>query len=277
MKVIRIINGENSPSIYSYGYYCPSSETSYYCGGGSSDYIWSNDSTRLTNNAQKLLCPSSSSYWNTQSYSITDAGSTIFFKTNEMSTSVVWWYYFEYSTSAISSLRFTQPSSRSASFEVYLEKTNSNYTYMGTLWSTMNVSYSSSTDKYVWLLVTPLYPIDSIYMSVYANPVSSDSSSSNNKSVINIVITFSMAFVVILLAAIAWCVAYKLKSRCIQNKYFNNENRNLHARNSRTMMYNHASDLSIIIDEQSRENMNQSLPSSFQRKRGSSLFNSSLC
>ena len=280
MKVYRTINGENNPDTYSNGYYCSSSETSYYCGGDSSGFIWSNDSTRFTNNAKKLLCPSSL-YWNTQSYSITTAGSTTNFNTNYMSSSVAWWYYFAYSTSAISSLTFTLSSSSYASVEVYLEKANSNYTYKGTLSSSMTVSYSSSTDKYVWLLVTPSYSNSYAYMSVYANAFSSDSSSSSSSSsntsgssssdsnTIIIAIVCSVAgAVALIVAGIVGCIVYKLKSRNRQNVYLNNVNQNFHARNSRTVEYNHASHISIIFDEQSRENMNLSLPSNFQRKCG---------
>ena len=131
---------------------------------------------------QETALPVVSTYWSTQSYSITTAGSTTNFSTNYMSSSVVWWYYFAYSTNAISSLTFTLTGSWYASVEVYLEKTNSNYNYVGALSSSMTVSYSSSTDKYVWLLVTPSSSNSYAYMSVYANAVSSDSSSSTSGS-----------------------------------------------------------------------------------------------
>ena len=53
-----------SPSVYSFGYYWESEDSSSNWGNDSGN-IWSNDSTRLSNNAQRLLWPQSYSNWNT--------------------------------------------------------------------------------------------------------------------------------------------------------------------------------------------------------------------
>ena len=64
-----------SPTVYSSGYnWTTGDATSYW--STSSGYIWSNDSTRFTNNAKKLLWPLSNSYWNTQSYSLSSQSQT---------------------------------------------------------------------------------------------------------------------------------------------------------------------------------------------------------
>ena len=86
---------------------------------------------------------------------LTDPKTLTSLNTNILDTNVIWWYYFSYDTKTISNLTFTLKNSKYATAEVYIEKANSTFAYQGDLITTMTVSYSNSSDKYIWILVNP--------------------------------------------------------------------------------------------------------------------------
>ena len=197
--------------------------------------------------------------------------------TNSINTNIVWWYYFSYDTNVVGSLTFTLTNSRYATSEVYLEKTNSNYTYQGALSSSMTVSYSSTSDKYIWVLVNPASSNSYAYFSVYANPKSSiDSSgtssgsssssstgSSSNETIIIVAIVCSLFGVGVIIGGIAICIICKIKTNKRRQEQYN-QNFNVDQRNHRSVEYNHVSYLSI--DNHNREQGNLSLPNVFNCK-----------
>ena len=193
--------------------------------------------------------------------------------TNSINTNVVWWYYFSYDTNVVGSLTFTLTNSRYAISEVYLEKTNSSYTYQGALSSSMTVSYSSTSDKYIWVLVNPASSNSYAYLSVYANPKSSiyssgsssssSAKSSSNETIIIVAIVCSLFGVGVVIGGIAICIICKIKANKRRREQYN-QNFNIDQRNHRSVEYNHLSHLSI--DNQNREQGNLSLPNTFNCK-----------
>ena len=158
-------------------------------------------------------------------------------------------------------MTFTLTNSSYATTEIYIEKSNSTYTYLGDLNSTLTVSYSETTDKNIWLLVNPANSNSYADFSVFTNPKPSSSSSNSstissifsspNKVITIAIIVWGTIGVALVVGWISFCIACKIKRRNKnrKEKYAQKDQPNPARRNNRTGEENHISQLSVAIDD----------------------------
>ena len=201
-------------STTSYGYICPYYESSTYW-NYYNDMRWSTDSSYLPQNSKYLLCPTYSSYWSTQSYSLSYVGDYRTLSSYSFGTSYVCWYRFDVTSSYIKNVTITIDSLSSASAEVYYESSSysSSFSYLGSLLSGSSINVSTSYYSSVLVLIIP--SSSSSYGTVYAKAFGTTSSSSSSSSSTITKIPLLTLFIILILFTGGFLIVWLITWLCL--------------------------------------------------------------
>ena len=180
---------------------------------------------------------------------------------------IICWYKFKSSTNIIKSLTLTLRRTANAIVEVYLEKTNSRFSYKGDLTSsTLNIN--TENDQYaIWVLMMPK-GTDASTSGFRVTPSEFVASSSSKKSNFVLIISvFSGAvgfiyFVVIFIVVIVILIKRYRNKR--KQRFYGPESRSDQTKNNKTEELDKEEQLTI--GEENKEDIRCSSPKDFDEK-----------